>query len=351
MRLPRRRLPVCTDSSSRVGRGRGSAMVCRITSSRGHRTTTRDSGVSTTTRRPSRPAPRRRPVDSALMQFTLESAPTLAAAEARVAALVRAARPGVMSRVNLLVGSNLQRLSLRRRIAADLGPTANVRFFTPIDLASAVRDRGPGVARQPLPDGADTLLVDGILQDLAAEGSLRRLQPGVSGVAEAVASSMTDLREAHLSSDAFARALRPGDDPKLHELAAIYRRYEAQMARFLDRTSPVRGRPRPAAARRRLRVGAGRRPADRCGHLRRAGRAVPVAAAGGRRERPARRAGARPAAAVVGVRGEPGLAVAGRGRDGAAAAVPATRRSRARSAPTSAPPAGRPRQRRSRAAC
>ena len=171
------------------------------------------------------------------MQFTLESAPTLAAAEARVAALVRAARPGVMSRVNLLVGSNLQRLSLRRRIAADLGPTANVRFFTPIDLASAVRDRGPGVARQPLPDGADTLLVDGILQDLAAEGSLRRLQPGVSGVAEAVASSMTDLREAHLSSDAFARALRPGDDPKLHELAAIYRRYEAQMARFLDRTS------------------------------------------------------------------------------------------------------------------
>ena len=171
------------------------------------------------------------------MQFTLESAPTLADAEARVATLVGAARPGAVSRVNLLVGSNLQRLSLRRRLAADLGPTANVRFFTPIDLASAVRDRGTGAPRQPLPDGADTLLVDGILQELAAEGALRRLQPGVSGVAEAVASSMTDLREAHLSSDAFAHALRPNDDPKLHELAAIYRRYEAQMARFLDRTS------------------------------------------------------------------------------------------------------------------
>ena len=171
------------------------------------------------------------------MQFTLESVGTLADAEARLSLLVRAARPETMSRVNVLVGSNLQRLSMRRVLASRLGPTANVRFFTPVDLAAAVRDRGPGVARQALPDGADTLLVDGILRELATEGALRRLQPGVAGVAEAVASSLTDLREAHLSSDGFARALRRPDDPKLHELAKIYARYETLIARFRDRTS------------------------------------------------------------------------------------------------------------------
>ena len=171
------------------------------------------------------------------MQFTLESVGTLADAETRLSLLVRAARPETMSRVNVLVGSNLQRLSMRRVLASRLGPTANVRFFTPVDLAAALRDRGPGVARQALPDGADTLLVDGILRELAAEGSLRRLQPGVAGVAEAVASSLTDLREAHLSSDGFARALRRPDDPKLHELAQIYARYETLIARFRDRTS------------------------------------------------------------------------------------------------------------------
>ncbi len=171
------------------------------------------------------------------MQFTLESVGTLANAEARLSALVRAARPDAISRVNVLVGSNLQRLSMRRVLASQLGPTANVRFFTPVDLAAALRDRGPGVARQTLPDGADTLLVDSILRELAAEGALRRLQPGVAGVAEAVASSLTDLREAHLSSDGFARALRRNDDPKLHELATIYARYETLIARFRDRTS------------------------------------------------------------------------------------------------------------------
>ena len=171
------------------------------------------------------------------MRFSLESVASLSAAEVRLAELVRAYRSQPLSRVNVLVGSNLQRLHLRRRLAEALGPTANIRFLTPIDLAVAVRDHGPGAARRPLPDGADTLLVEGILQDLQRAGELRRLRPGVSGVAEAVASSLTDLREAHLSSDAFAGALRRGDDPKLHDLAAIYRRFEALIATFRDRSS------------------------------------------------------------------------------------------------------------------
>ena len=171
------------------------------------------------------------------MRFSLESVSSLADAETRLTALVSASRSDPMARVNILVGSNLQRLSLRRHLAAALGPTANLRFFTPVDLAAAARDRGPGVARQPLPDGADTLLVEGILLDLQGERALRRLRPGTAGVAEAVASSLTDLREAHLSSDDFAAVVRPGDDPKLHDLEAIFRRFEALIARFRDRSS------------------------------------------------------------------------------------------------------------------
>ena len=100
------------------------------------------------------------------MQFSLESVESLSAAEARLAELVRAYRTDPLARINLLVGSNLQRLYLRRRLSDALGPTGNIRFMTPIDLAADLRDRGPGVARRPLPDGADTLLVDGILHDL-----------------------------------------------------------------------------------------------------------------------------------------------------------------------------------------
>ena len=171
------------------------------------------------------------------MRFSLESVASLSAAEARLAELVRAYRPDPLSRVNLLVGSNLQRLYLRRRLAEALGPTGNVRFLTPIDLAVAVRDRGPGAARRPLPDGAEALLVDGILHDLQQAGTLQRLRPEVSGVAEAVASSLTDLREAHLSSDALSGLLRASDDAKLHDLAAIYARFESLIARFRDRSS------------------------------------------------------------------------------------------------------------------
>ena len=50
------------------------------------------------------------------MRFSLESVASLSAAEARLAELVRAYRPDPLSRVNLLVGSNLQRLYLRRRL-------------------------------------------------------------------------------------------------------------------------------------------------------------------------------------------------------------------------------------------
>ena len=171
------------------------------------------------------------------MRFSVEALADLQEAEVRLAALARASRREPLGRLNVLVGSNLQRLSFRRRLAEALGPTGNIRFFTPVDLAVAVRERGAAPARSPLPDGADTLLVDGALRELRAEGALRQLRPSAGGVAEAVASSLTDLREGRVSAADYRAALGAGDDPKLHDLAAVYTRFTSQIAAFRDRSS------------------------------------------------------------------------------------------------------------------
>ena len=171
------------------------------------------------------------------MRFSVEALADLQEAEERLAALARASRREPLGRLNVLVGSNLQRLSFRRRLAEALGPTGNIRFFTPVDLAVAVRERGAAPARSPLPDGADTLLVDGILRELRAEGAVRQLRPSAGGVAEAVASSLTDLREGCVSAADYRAALGVADDPKLHDLAAVYTRFTSQIAAFRDRSS------------------------------------------------------------------------------------------------------------------
>lgn len=171
------------------------------------------------------------------MPLTVETVASLEAAEDRLVAAVGAFQHDPLERVNVLTGSNLQRLYLRRLIARVLGASANVRFFTPVDLAVAIRNVAGGPPRQALPDGADTLVMDGVLRDLRRRGALRRLDPDVSGVAEAAASALKDLREGAVSVNDYADALRRNDDPKLRDLSAIYAEFESQMAPFGDRTS------------------------------------------------------------------------------------------------------------------
>ena len=171
------------------------------------------------------------------MTFVVETVARLEAAEERLTALLGALQRDPLQRVNVLTGSNLQRIAFRRRLAEALGATANVRFFTPIDLAVAIRRFSASPSRQPLPDGAEAILLDGILADLHREGRLRRLDPGVHGVDEAVAGSLTDLREGAVGAREYARALRREDDPKLHDLAAIYGEFDTAMATLSDRSS------------------------------------------------------------------------------------------------------------------
>ena len=171
------------------------------------------------------------------MGFVVETVPTLEAAEERLTALVGAVQEEALRRVNVLTGSNLQRLYFRRVLARALGATANVRFFTPVDLAVAIRRVGPTAPRTALPDGAEVLLLDEILHDLQRAGQLKRLPPDVQGAAGAVAASLTDLREAGIAARDYAGAVRRGDDWKLHDLGLAYRAFDDRIAAFSDRTS------------------------------------------------------------------------------------------------------------------
>ena len=170
------------------------------------------------------------------MVFVVETAPTLEAVEERLSAAVATLQRSPLERVNVLVGSNLQRVYFRRRIAAQLDYSANVRFLTPVELAGAIRDQASLPPRQPLPEGAEPILLDGILRDLRREGAVRRLDPRVQGVAASVAGSLRDLREAALGTEEYRGLLTSGDDRKLHELAAIYERFLERIRPFRERT-------------------------------------------------------------------------------------------------------------------
>ena len=170
------------------------------------------------------------------MAFRVESLPSLEAVEERLSSAVAALQQSPLDRVNVLVGSNLQRIYLRRRIAEQLAFSANVRFYTPVGLAEAIRECSSLEARQPLPDGAEPILLDGIIRELRAQGSVARLDPEVRGVPAAVSGSLTDLREAQLDPGAFHSLLAIEDDRKLTELALIYDRFIKRMQPFYDRT-------------------------------------------------------------------------------------------------------------------
>ncbi len=172
------------------------------------------------------------------MAFTIQTVPTLKAAEDRLAAFIDSARTEPAQRVNILTGSNAQRIYFRRLLGTHFEATANVRFATPVDLAAEIRRAAAGPRRLPLPDGGDVLLVAELLHRLRRNGQLEQLDPDLQGVPEAVRGALNDLREGGISPVEFRRALRRSDARKLHDLASLYESHES-----IEETSPFRDRP------------------------------------------------------------------------------------------------------------
>ncbi|MFW6158384.1 MAG: hypothetical protein ACOC8E_03410, partial [Planctomycetota bacterium] len=150
--------------------------------------------------------------------------PTLESALEQSIRAAKADDPGAP--VIVLVGSTVLDIYLRRRLARRL-PLWNVRFVTFAQLARMLgRPALRRAGRDPLPPGAETLLVRDVI---------RRQPPAyfhpvadLPGFARTALASMADLKEAGLGPDAVAGSSSPGP----RALGAIYRAHQAALDRL-----------------------------------------------------------------------------------------------------------------------
>lgn len=175
---------------------------------------------------------------------TLVVSADLAALEREFVAAVRAAkRDDPVAPVLVVVGSHLQHVYLRRRLARALRAVANVRFVTLMDLAGELALPGGAAgtagdrAALPLPDGAHVPLLEQVIADQRAPG---RGHPGhrlaEASMVHAVAATLRDLREGGIAAPLVAAA---APRPWLQALAAIAAAYRETLAPFSDATGSV----------------------------------------------------------------------------------------------------------------
>jgi len=177
-----------------------------------------------------------------------------AALEARFLEELRERKSGDPLRpVDVLVGSNLLGVYLRRRAAETLGGIANLRLLTFVDLA---RERVPAAdLRPPLPSVGEALLSRRALLETpegAEFGDLRE-RPSTAGL---VARTAADLRGAGLAAGSLrallpAAARTPDRAAFLGNVGAVLARYEELRSAFADadallaRAAAVKVPPRP----------------------------------------------------------------------------------------------------------
>lgn len=139
------------------------------------------------------------------MPLTIELLPDPAARDVRLTQLA-SARHSSADRLNLLHGSALQRRAASQLLAeADGGAVAAVYGYTPVDLAESASRYGNAAPRRPWPPGADLTAVEQLLQS----STLTEWPPDAPGLAAAMLSTLTDLREASLTpADVSAGGLR-----------------------------------------------------------------------------------------------------------------------------------------------
>ena len=172
------------------------------------------------------------------LRHLLLSGPFAALEPAFVSAVAGLKKEDPLRPVQVLVGSNLLAVYLRRRAAEELGAVANIRFLTFVDLAREIApDDDP---RPPMPVLGETLLARRALlstREAAAFGDLR----GRPSLAGAVHSTADDLRDAGIPPEALPDLL-PGssrlEDRRAHlsALAAVLVAFEKSRRRYRDAT-------------------------------------------------------------------------------------------------------------------
>jgi RecB family exonuclease/superfamily I DNA/RNA helicase len=162
---------------------------------------------------------------------TLYTAPTAAGKSAWVVETVRAAAMGLRRTPLVVVATPLQARALRRRLAA-AGGALGVHTLTFDELFSAILHHA-GAVHTELNRAVRHRLLRAAVDELVAAGEIsfyRGLAPRPGFVA-ALEGLIFELKGANIRPAAFAAALDSIDaPPRLRELAAIYTRYEAQLA-------------------------------------------------------------------------------------------------------------------------
>ena len=193
------------------------------------------------------------------MSITIHICPDPRSAEQQLNRWIARHRPDpaspALERLNILVGSGLQRRYHQRRLARNSAGNsardqsgsstrtqsanqaqpataahAAIYFFTPTDLAREITARSDAAADPPpadMPGGADLPLIEDLIADLDGNGTLRALHANLPGLAEAMRVSLNDLREGGVDPGdlrAFAedRALNHADRDRLLDIAALY---------------------------------------------------------------------------------------------------------------------------------
>ena len=156
-------------------------------------------------------------------------------------AAVRAAKADdPVAPVLVVVGSHLQHIYLRRRLARSLTAVANVRFVTLMDLAGELalparaQQASPDVPTLPLPDGAHVP----VLEQVIAEHRARARTSSAHGLADtgmvhAVAATLRDLREGGVAAPLVANA---AERPWMGALATIATAHRTAIEPFNDAT-------------------------------------------------------------------------------------------------------------------
>jgi ATP-dependent helicase/nuclease subunit B len=165
---------------------------------------------------------------------------SFAALEARwMAAVAELQQEDPLAVVNVLVGSNILASYLKRRLARQGCPAANIRFHTFLDLVLRLAgDSGtPSSSAPHLPPLGAPIILEAILEERVPQ--VYAALSGYKGFRDALLETFRDLRDAGISPDELESDIRSGrrsSDRNNHLLgfAGVYRQYRQQAGRFHD---------------------------------------------------------------------------------------------------------------------
>lgn len=143
-----------------------------------------------------------------------------------------------LAEVNVLVGSNILASYLKRRLAEQGRPTANIRFHTFLDLVRRlVGDSNAASPAPHLPHLGAAIILETILEERVP--SVYAAVSGFKGFRDTLLETFRDLRDASISPDQLESAIRTGRrssdrNNHLFGFVDVYRQYRKQAGRFHD---------------------------------------------------------------------------------------------------------------------